>query len=150
MPSVGAASLTQLDDASAGAARHDWRVLFLSEQWAEAAEAALQADPGFASVAERSRLRMWVCVVRAPDWALDGTLEVDHGEVSLRTGRHGRPHAVGRASYSTWLAMLRHEMHPSVAVATGRLRGRGIARVITNRDLLDAMLDVFRTIPVDA
>lgn len=125
-------------------------MLFLSEQWAEAAEAALRADAAFAEVAERSRLRMWVCVVRAPEWALDGTLEVDHGSISLQVGRHGRPHAIGRASYATWLAMLRHELHPSIAVATGRLRGRGIGRVIVSRDLLDAMLDVFRTIPVDA
>lgn len=125
-------------------------VLFLSEQWAKAAEAALQDDPGFAEIAADARLRMWVCVVRAPEWAIDGTLEVDHGDISLRSGRHGRPHAVGRASYSTWLAMLRHELHPSLAVATGRLRGRGIGRVIVNRDLLDSMLDVFRTIPVDA
>lgn len=125
-------------------------MLFLSEQWAEAAEAALRADPTFGEVADRSRLRMWVCVVRAPEWAVDGTLEVDHGEVTLRPGRHGRPHAIGRASYATWLAILRHEIHPSLAVATGRLRGRGVGRVVVNRDLLDAMLDVFRSIPVDA
>ncbi|MFN8103775.1 MAG: hypothetical protein U0U69_04875 [Acidimicrobiia bacterium] len=125
-------------------------MLFLSEQWAGAAEAALQSDPDFAEIAARSRLRMWVCVVRAPEWAVDGTLEVDHGSISLTVGRHGRPHAIGRASYSTWLAMLRHDLHPSVAVATGRLRGRGIGRVLVNRELLDTMLDVFRAIPVDA
>lgn len=125
-------------------------MLFLSEQWAEATEAALRADPGFRDVASRSRLRMWVCAVRAPDWAHDGTLVVNSDVITLEPGRHGRPDAVGRAGYSTWLAILRHELHPTVAVATGRLRGRGVGRVVTNRELLDKMLDVMRTIPVDA
>lgn len=122
---------------------------FLSAEWAEIAQEALRRDPAFAAIAAQARIRIWIVPTRRPDWADEGTLAVDHGEITLRTGKHGRADAVGTASYDTWLQILRHELHPTVAVVTGKLRGRGVRHVVGNRGLLDTMLDVFRAIPVD-
>jgi len=121
---------------------------FLSDEWAKAAEAALRADPAFTEEAATKRFRMWIVPDDAPPWARNGTMAVVDGEITLTPGRHGKPDAIGRASYDTWIAILRHELHPTTAAMTRRLRGAGVRALLGNRELLDKMLDVFRSIPV--
>lgn len=122
---------------------------FLSDEWFTATETALQTDERFREIAATARFRMLIVADSSPEWAQDGTLAVDHGKVTLETGRVGRPDSEGRADYDDWLAILRHELHPRKAVLTGRLRGKGMPALLANYRLVDTMLDVMRELPVD-
>ncbi len=122
---------------------------FLSDDWFAATEAALQKDARFGEVAATARFRMLIVADSPPEWAHEGTLSVDHGSVTLRAGKVGRPDSEGRAAYDDWLAILRHELHPRKAVLTGRLRGKGLPALLANYRLVDTMLDVMRESPVD-
>lgn len=128
-------------------------MLFLSDEWAAAAEDALAGDDDFMRRAAHARLRLQIVPDDAPEWAQSVTVVVDAGNVSLSTAPDAAdgagPAAEGRAAYATWLAILRHELHPRRAVLTRRLRGRGAVAVVANAQLIDRALDVFREMPVE-
>lgn len=124
-------------------------MLFLSTEWIEVASTALQDSAAFQRAAARTKFAFLVRTTNTPDWAQEATLRVNRGKISLTPGRQSRTDATGIATYEDWLAMLRHELHPRTAALTGRLHGRGGLRVLRQHKLIDAMLDVLRTIPVE-
>lgn len=122
---------------------------FLSEEWFWEAHVRLAADEAFRNQARGTRMRLWIVPESAPQWARPITVIVDVDTVDLDEGTTGTPDAAGYAAYATWLAILRHELHPRRAVVTRKLRGRGIPAMLSHWKTIDLALDVLRTVDVE-
>ncbi len=122
---------------------------FLSDEWIDTAHVRLQSNERFVKLSRHARLRLTIVAEPAPDWARSVTIGITQGKIELHRDIEGRSGAIGRASYDTWKAMLRHELHPRRAAFTRRLRGKGLPIILANFVLIDAALDVFREIEID-
>lgn len=123
---------------------------FLSDEWRVEALSRLQSDGAFGEQARRvGALRVWIVAEPRPDWAENITIVIDGGDVDAEDGEEGRPDGVARASYDTWLRLFRNELSPQRAALTRKLRGKGLPILLRNMDLLNALLDVLRSIPLE-
>lgn len=126
-------------------------VHFLSDEWRLEALGRLRRDPVFTTQAAiAGSLRVWIVADPRPRWAENITLVIRDAVVDAVQGENGKPYGMARASYDTWLHLFRGDLSPKRAAMTRKLRGKGLPVLLANMGLLNALVDVLRTIPLEA
>jgi len=137
-----------------GCGRPTWDILrrmhFLSDEWRVEVLSKLRSDEDFLAAANRAgNLSVWIVADPRPEWAENITILVDGRSVDAVSGDHDKPDGMARASYDTWLRLFRNELSPKRAAMFGKLRGKGLPILLRNMALLNSLLAVARTIPLE-
>jgi putative sterol carrier protein len=99
--------------------------MFLSEEWATAVTAALNAHPGFKSAISNADLGLQFNVTDAPDGAISYYMKAAGGTAELSLGTvEGADVTVGQ-SYETATAISKGELNTQTAFMTGKLKVSG-------------------------
>ncbi|MFN8103471.1 MAG: SCP2 sterol-binding domain-containing protein [Acidimicrobiia bacterium] len=123
---------------------------FLSDEWRLEALGRLRGDSTFTSQASIvGSLRVWIVADPRPRWAESITLVIRDAVIDAVRGEDGTPDGMARASYDTWLRLFRGELSPKRAAMTRKLRGKGLPVLLRNMGLLNALVDVLRSIPLE-
>lgn len=123
---------------------------FLSDEWRLEALGRLRGDSTFTSQASIvGSLRVWIVADPRPRWAESITLVIRDAVIDAVRGEDGTPDGMARASYDTWLRLFRGELSPKRAAMTRKLRGKGLPFLLRNMGLLNALVDVLRSIPLE-
>ena len=98
---------------------------FLSEDWANAVTAALNAHPGFMSSIANADLGLQFDVSDAPDGAISYYMKASGGSAELALGTdEGADVTVGQ-TYETATAISKGELNTQTAFMTGKLKVEG-------------------------
>jgi putative sterol carrier protein len=98
---------------------------FLSEDWANAVTAALNAHPGFKSSIANAELGLQFDVSDAPDGAVSYYMKAAGGSAELSLGTvEGADVTVGQ-TYETATAISKGELNTQTAFMTGKLKVAG-------------------------
>lgn len=123
---------------------------FLSDEWRLEALGRLRGDSTFTRQASVvGSLRVWIVADPRPRWAESITLVIRDAVIDAVRGEDGTPDGMARASYDTWLRLFRGELSPKRAAMTRKLRGKGLPVLLRNMGLLNALVDVLRSIPLE-
>lgn len=98
---------------------------FLSPEWAEAFEAALNADPSFREGIAGQRVRLQNVITDAEGGEIRYWVRIEDGAARLGLGDIEAPDAVVTQSYRTAVALARGELSPVSAFMTGKLKVSG-------------------------
>jgi|FLYL01.1.fsa_nt_gi putative sterol carrier protein len=100
-------------------------VKFLSEDWAQAVEAALNAHPGFKGAIANAELSIQFNVTDAPDGDVSYYLKASGGQAELKLGQVDDPDVTVTQNYDTASAISRGELNTQTAFMTGKLKVSG-------------------------
>ncbi len=98
---------------------------FLSPEWAEAFQAALNADPSFREGIRGQRAKIQNVITGVDGGEVRYWLKVEDGVVELGLGDIDAPDAVVTQSYATAVALARGELSQVAAFMTGKLKVSG-------------------------
>lgn len=100
-------------------------VRFLSEEWAQAVQGALNAHPGFKGAIANADLSLQFHVTEAPDGDVSYYLRASKGEAELALGEVENPDVTVTQNYETASAISRGELNTQTAFMTGKLKVSG-------------------------
>ena len=98
---------------------------FLSEEWAKAAQDALNSDPGFKNAIGNAELTLQFNVSDTPDGDLAYYLHAGGGTVDLSMGTVDSADVTVGQQYDTAVAISKGDLNTQTAFMTGKLKVSG-------------------------
>ena len=124
-------------------------VQFLSQEWIDALEAALNADAAFREAAAGTTVSLQQVMTR-PDGEVHYWTTLAEGVVAFGIGDLEAPDATIRQSYETAVGLARRETNPVMAFMTGKIKVEGdMGRLMAMQGILSKLADVMGTLDVD-
>lgn len=123
-------------------------VRFLSQEWIDALEAALNDDAAFRETAAGTTVALQQ-VITASDGEVRYWTTLTDGVVAFGIGDLDAPDATIRQSYETAAGLARRETNPVMAFMTGKIKVDGdMGRLMAMQGILSKLADVMGTLDV--
>ena len=100
-------------------------VRFLSPEWAQAVQEALNTDPGFQNAIGSADLGLQFNVSDAPDGEVAYYLAASDGSTELSLGQLNEPDVTLNQTYGTASAIAQGDLNAQTAFMTGKLKVQG-------------------------
>ena len=112
---------------------------FLTQEWFDAANAALAADDAFQAAAAGTELALQFHVTEAPEGEADYTLILDGEGGAMSPGVHEDADATITNNYETAVAVSKGDLNVQTAFITGKVKVDGnMAKIMMNVGALNA------------
>lgn len=123
-------------------------VQFLSQEWIDELEAALNADAAFGEAAAGTTVSLQQVITR-PEGEVHYWTTLTDGVVAFGIGDLEAPDATIRQSYETAVGLARRETNPVMAFMTGKIKVEGdMGRLMAMQGILSKLADVMGTLDV--
>ena len=123
-------------------------VRFLSQEWIDALEAALNDDASFREAAAGTTVALQQ-VITTSDGEVRYWTTLTDGVVAFGIGDLDAPDATIRQSYETAAGLARRETNPVMAFMTGKIKVDGdMGRLMAMQGILSKLADVMGTLDV--
>lgn len=123
-------------------------VRFLSQEWIDALEAALNDDAAFREAAAGTTVALQQ-VITTSDGEVRYWTTLTDGVVAFGIGDLDAPDATIRQSYETAAGLARRETNPVMAFMTGKIKVDGdMGRLMAMQGILSKLADVMGTLDV--
>ena len=123
-------------------------VRFLSQEWIDALEAALNDDAAFREAAASTTVALQQ-VITTSDGEVRYWTTLTDGVVAFGIGDLDAPDATIRQSYETAAGLARRETNPVMAFMTGKIKVDGdMGRLMAMQGILSKLADVMGTLDV--
>ena len=124
-------------------------VRFLSQEWIDVLEAALNDDAAFREAAAGTTVALQQ-VITTPDGEVRYWTTLTDGVVAFGIGDLDAPDATIRQSYETAAGLARRETNPVMAFMTGKIKVDGdMGRLMAMQGILSKLADVMGTLDVE-
>ena len=124
-------------------------VRFLSQEWIDVLEAALNDDAAFREAAAGTTVALQQ-VITTSDGEVRYWTTLTDGVVAFGIGDVDAPDATIRQSYETAAGLARRETNPVMAFMTGKIRVDGdMGRLMAMQGILSKLADVMGTLDVE-
>jgi putative sterol carrier protein len=114
-------------------------VKFLTEEWLEALNAALEAHQGFKDAIATTELSLQFEVTDAPEGTLSTYLvTISGGSARATAGPGDNPDVIVKNDYATAVAIVKDELNVQMAFMAGKIKaaGPGMTKLITGMGML--------------
>jgi putative sterol carrier protein len=124
-------------------------VKFLTDEWAAAAQQALDADEAFTAAIGKNAARLQQ-VVNTPEGEKKYSFVLADGRVSVAMGEIEKPDAVITQDYATAEAISKNEMSGVAAYMSGKLRVNGdLMKLMTLQGVLTQLPNALKDLDVE-
>jgi putative sterol carrier protein len=124
-------------------------VKFLTDEWAAAAQQALDADEAFTAAVGKNAARLQQ-VVSTPEGEKKYSFVLADGRAAVAMGEIERPDAVITQDYATAVAVSKNEMSGVAAYMSGKLRVSGdLMKLMTLQGVLTQLPNALKDMDVE-
>ena len=117
---------------------------YLTQEWLDAAQRAVEADATLADVTQDVQLTVQHVVTGGPDGDAEYHVTIDDGMVRVSTGRASDASVTFIQDWTTATAVSRGELSAQGAFMTGLIRVRGdLPKLVEHGDVFGEIGDVF-------
>jgi putative sterol carrier protein len=125
-------------------------VKFLSEDWATAAQDAMNADPGFVGAIGGQTARLQQVVTGVPDGDVHYYVKLEDGKAEVAIGDVENPDATISQDYPTAKGISTGELSAVAAYMSGKLRVQGnLMKLMTMQGVLTQLPNALKDLDVD-